>query len=83
MALPIEDYAMIGDRNTAALVGHRRLDRLAVPAAVRLPRLLRGAARRQDNGQWQLGPVGELRGHPAYVGDTAALQTTFTTRPGR
>ena len=34
----IEDYALIGDTHTAALVGQRRLDRLAVPAALRLRR---------------------------------------------
>ena len=40
----IEDYALIGDCQTAALVGARRLDRLAVLAALRLRRLLRRAA---------------------------------------
>ena len=45
MALPIEDYALIGDRHTAALVGTERLGRLAVPAPLRLPRLLRRPAR--------------------------------------
>ena len=41
----IEDYALIGDCETAALVGARRLDRLAVLAALRFRRLLRRAAR--------------------------------------
>ena len=40
----IEDYALIGDCETAALVGARRLDRLAVLAALRLRRVFRGAA---------------------------------------
>ena len=47
MSLPIEHYAAIGDGHTAALVGHRRLAGLAVPAAVRLPRVLRRAAGRR------------------------------------
>ena len=47
VALPLEDYALIGDTQTAALVGYRRLHRLAVRAALRLGRLLRGAARRR------------------------------------
>ena len=42
----IEDYALIGDCQTAALVGPRRLDRLALPAALRLGRLLRRPAGR-------------------------------------
>ena len=45
MTSRIEDYAMIGDCQTAALVGTRRLDRLAVLAALRFRRLLRGAPR--------------------------------------
>ena len=45
MPLPIEDYALLGDRHTAALVGTRRLHRLALPAPLRLPGLLRRAAR--------------------------------------
>ena len=47
MALRIEDYALIGDTQTAALVGKRRLDRLALPAALRLAGVLRRAARRR------------------------------------
>ena len=46
MAGRIEDYALIGDLQTAALVGLGRFDRLALPAPVRLAGLLRRAARR-------------------------------------
>ena len=46
MAVPIEDYALIGDTHTAALVEPAGLDRLAVPAPLRLAGLLRGPARR-------------------------------------
>ena len=47
MPAMIEDYALIGDMQTAALVEPRRLGRLAVPAPVRLGRVLRRAARRR------------------------------------
>ena len=40
----IEDYALIGDCQAAALVGTQRLDRLAVLAALRFRCLFRGAA---------------------------------------
>ena len=40
MTLSIEDYGIIGDLHTAALVGPGRLDRLAVPAPLRFGRLL-------------------------------------------
>ena len=48
MSAPIESYGMIGDCKTAALVGLRRLDRLAVLAALRFRRLLRQAAGRPE-----------------------------------
>ena len=45
MASRIEDYALIGDCESAALGRARRLDRLAVLAAFRFGGVLRGAAR--------------------------------------
>ena len=80
MALPIEDYALIGDRHTAALVGTQRLDRLAVPAALRLPRLLRRAARHRRPRPLAAGPGGTRRTRRAATSATRALlETTFTT----
>ena len=53
MASRIEDYALIGDSRRAALVGARRLDRLAVLAALRFRCLFCGAARRRPkHGRW-------------------------------
>ena len=63
----------IGDRRTAALVGTRRLDRLAVPAPLRLPRLLRRAARRRPTtAAGCSGPAGDARPQP---------RATSATRP--
>ena len=47
MAERIEDYALLGDLQTAALVGRDRLDRLAAVPALRLELVLRRAARRR------------------------------------
>ena len=83
MALPIEDYALIGDRHTAALVGKNgsidwlclpRFDSPACFAALlgdEEPRPLAARAR-----------PSEYESTRRYVGDSAALETTFTTDDG-
>jgi GH15 family glucan-1,4-alpha-glucosidase len=79
---PIEDYAMIGDRHTAALVGQNgSIDWLCVP---RFDSTACFAALLGDdeNGHWQLCPVGDYEVSRAYVDNSAALQTTFTTDTG-
>ncbi len=83
MPLPIEDYAAIGDGHTAGADRHRRLPRLAVPAPVRLTGVLRRAARRPTRtatGCWV--PSGKHSAVRRYVGDTAVLETTYTTDTG-
>jgi GH15 family glucan-1,4-alpha-glucosidase len=79
---PIEDYAMIGDRHTAALVGtNGSIDWLCVPrfdSSACFAALLGD----DDNGHWQFCPVGDYEVNRAYVENTAALQTTFTTDTG-
>ena len=82
MALPIEDYAMIGDRRTAALVGtNGSVDWLCLPnfdsAAC-----LAGLLGTDDHGHWQLVPDGSYTTERRYVGDSAVLETTFTTSDG-
>ena len=79
----IEDYAVIGDTHTVALVGRNgSLDWLC------LPRFDSGACfaallGTEEHGHWQLAPSS---GQPAtrrrYRGDTLVLETTFDTADG-
>ena len=79
----IEDYALIGDCRTAALVGPRRLDRLALHAALRLGRLLRRPAGHPEHGRWLLAPAGAVRAtRRRYREGTLVLETEFETDDG-
>ena len=87
MSQPIEDYAVIGDLHTAALVGQRRVDRLALPAALRLAVLLRPAPRRRDP-RLLADRAGRRRGRASWrpgagTGpDSLVLETEFDTADG-
>jgi GH15 family glucan-1,4-alpha-glucosidase len=78
----IEDYAIIGDGETAALVSAGgsidwlcwpRFDSPACFAA------LLGTSR---HGRWLIAPVGEASSRRAYRGETLILETTFDTPTG-
>ena len=59
MALPIEDYALIGDRSTAALVGRNgSIDWLCLPR-FDSPACLAALLGTEEHGHWQLCPEGE------------------------
>jgi GH15 family glucan-1,4-alpha-glucosidase len=82
MALPIEDYALIGDRRTAALIGtNGSVDWLCVPR-FDSPACLAGLLGTDDHGHWQLVPDGQYSTERRYIGDSAVLETTFTTSDG-
>ena len=82
MALPIEDYALIGDRRTAALVGSNgSVDWLCLPRFDSAA-CLAGLLGTDDHGHWQLEPDGRYRTERRYVGASAVLETTFTTDDG-
>ena len=83
MAAPLEDYALIGDCHTAALVGRDgSIDWLC------FPRFDSGACfaallGTPDHGRWLIAPAGEVRRTTRrYVGDTLVLETTFETAEG-
>jgi GH15 family glucan-1,4-alpha-glucosidase len=83
MALPIEDYGLIGNMRTAGLVGRDgSIDWLC------LPRFDSGACfaallGKRKNGRWLIAPKGPVRRTTRrYRGDTTILETTFETDSG-
>ena len=80
--LPIEDYAMIGDCTTAALVGRNgSIDWLCWPrfdSAACFAALL-GTS---DHGRFLLAPENEARSTRRYLDDTLVLETTFASDAG-
>ena len=82
MALPIEDYALIGDRHTAALVGKNgSIDWLCLPR-FDSPACFAGLLGDDSHGHWQLSPTVDYDVSRRYVDGSAALETTFTTADG-
>lgn len=79
--LPIADYAMLSDCNTAALVsGGGSIDWLCLPrfdAPSTLGRILDPAA-----GHWAICPSGEYETRRRYLPGSLVLETKFTTPTG-
>jgi len=81
-ALPIEDYAILGDTGTAALVGRDgSIDWLCLPR-FDSPACFAALVGSRDNGRWLLGPVGPARTTRRYVGNSFVLETTHETPTG-
>ncbi|WP_326696823.1 glycoside hydrolase family 15 protein [Streptomyces sp. NBC_01754] len=86
MTPPIEDYALIGDLQTGALVGRNgSIDWLC------LPRFDSGACFAallgdEDNGHWRISPRGagtaDTCTRRAYLDDSLVLETVWETRTG-
>jgi GH15 family glucan-1,4-alpha-glucosidase len=79
----IEDYALIGDGRTAALVSRSgSIDWLCLPRfdSEACCAALLGTS---DHGFWQIHPVQQTRVHRRYNGDTLVLHTEFTSETGR
>ncbi|NEW98462.1 glycoside hydrolase family 15 protein [Rhodopseudomonas sp. BR0G17] len=83
MPNPIEDYALIGDCETAALVGRDgSIDWLCWPSfdSEACFAALLGT---ENNGRWRIAPAGEVvRCSRRYRGDSLILETTFETATG-
>ncbi len=83
MALPLEDYGVIGDCQTAALVGRNgSIDWLCFPR-FDSPACFAKLLGDDDNGFWRIAPAGETRHvRRSYGGDTMVLETEFHTADG-
>jgi GH15 family glucan-1,4-alpha-glucosidase len=83
MALRIEDYALIGDCQTAALVGRDgSIDWLCFPR-FDSPACFAALLGTPEQGRWRVAPTGAVRTvRRRYVGDTLVLETEFETDAG-
>src|SRR5665213_941622 len=84
MPLRIEQYALIGDRHTAALVGSDgSIDWLCLPrfdSGACFAALLGGP----EQGRWLLAPAARVNQvRRRYRGDSLVLETEFDTDEGR
>ena len=81
--LPIEDYALIGDCRTAALVGlNGAIDWLCWPRFAS-DACLAALLGHSKHGRWALAPAGaSTQVTRAYLKDTVVLETIFTTASG-
>ena len=81
--LRIEDYAMIGDTESAALVGtNGSVDWLCAPR-FDSPAFFAALLGTEANGHWQIAPVGEPRRvERRYRPGTLVLETDFETEDG-
>ena len=83
MSLPLEDYALIGDTETAALVGRNgSIDWLCFPR-FDSPACFAALLGDERNGHWSLRPAGHVRKvDRRYREGTLVLETDFTTDTG-
>jgi GH15 family glucan-1,4-alpha-glucosidase len=79
----IEDYCMIGDRETAALVSREgSIDWLCWPT-FSSPACLAALVGTKDNGYWKIAPVAKVKAiRRQYRSDTLIVETTFETAQG-
>ncbi len=83
MTAPIEDYALIGDCQTAALVARDgSIDWLCFPR-FDSPACFAALLGTSDNGRWQIAPANEIRAiRRQYREGTLVLETEYETESG-
>ncbi len=83
MPLPLEDYAMIGNGSTAALVGRDgSIDWWCVPR-FDAPACFAALLGDPDNGRWRIAPADAgCATRRSYIEDTLVLETEFDTADG-
>ena len=83
MSLPIQDYALIGDLHTAALVGRDgSIDWLCLPR-FDSEACFAGLLGEDRHGHWRIAPPGgNSRVRRRYRPDTLVLETEFTVDSG-
>jgi GH15 family glucan-1,4-alpha-glucosidase len=82
MALPIEDYAVLGDTATAALVGRDgSVDWLCLPR-FDSPACFAALLGTPEHGRWLIGPAGRATTTRRYRDDSLVLETTHQTDTG-
>lgn len=82
MEAKIEDYALIGDCETAALVSRDgSIDWLCFPR-FDCPACFAALLGNEENGRWSIRPAQEYRASRQYQKDTLILETTFETDTG-
>src|SRR3954447_24919237 len=79
---PIEDYAVVGNKRTAALVAlDGTIDWLCLPG-FDAPSVFGALLDSDLGGRWELQPAVSFQTRRSYVANTAVLETTFTTEVG-
>src|SRR5215469_9598181 len=82
MSARIEQYAMIGDCETAALVSHRgSIDWLCWPHFAS-PACFAALLGTEENGCWSIAPENPVAGKRRYLDHTLVLETLFETPDG-
>ncbi len=83
MSLPIEDYALIGDCHSAALVGkHGSIDWLCFPR-FDSPACFAALLGKPEHGHWKIAPRGEVQSvRRRYRPGTLILETDFHMKSG-
>jgi GH15 family glucan-1,4-alpha-glucosidase len=83
MALRIEDYALIGDTHTVALIGANGSIDWLCPPRFDAPACFASLLGSGDNGFWQIAPCDEVVGvRRRYRGPTLVLETELETARG-